>query len=252
MFRNVILGTVNKLNEHVAKDVFPSAKKKQTSKLFNLIYLQFFRFLKDVGSYTVQAAFEQETPYILTIKATAGFIDFGYYNSYTKFVPIATGHWDMTFPLNYADSTRHFAVNQKIKQDGETIIIKKADVSPVGFYLEFEIRDTGGVELKEEMLDIIDHIPLELVLADGIPAYRKYYYGFLAITESFFALLSCVVTSKSAYRLVAVCSRKWHTGNAARCKKIKKEHFSSLFKTQKMRQGGFYEFWKKFAVFKTS
>lgn len=96
-------------------------------------------------------------------KVTASFIDFGYYDSSSKFVPIITGYWDMTFPLNYVDSARHFVINQKIKQDGETIIIKKADISPVGFYIEFEIRDAK--KLKE--IEIIQRIPLELVLADG-------------------------------------------------------------------------------------
>lgn len=96
-------------------------------------------------------------------KVTASFIDFGYYDSSSKFVPIITGHWDMTFPLNYVDSARHFVINRKIKQDGEAIIIKKADISPVGFYIEFEIRDAK--KLKE--VEIIQRIPLELVLADG-------------------------------------------------------------------------------------
>ena len=130
-------------------------------------YFRFYDVNPDATSIQFLYSCATNTNDSIGAKATASFIDFGYYNSSTKFVPIVTGHWDMTFPLNYADSTRHFAVNQKIKQDGKTIIIKKADVSLVGFYLEFEIRDTGDRELKEEMLDIIDRIPMELVLADG-------------------------------------------------------------------------------------
>lgn len=42
------------------------------------------------------------------------------------------------------------------------------------------------------------------------------------LSKRFFALLSCVITPKSAYRLVAVCLRKWHTDNTARRGKIKK------------------------------
>lgn len=99
-----------------------------------------------------------------TGEVNALFSDFGYYDSSAHFVTVASGCWNIKFQLDYVNSARHLATGQQIKQGKETIIVKKADISPVGFHIEFE---TENMEDIEEMPGIVKNFPVELVLTDG-------------------------------------------------------------------------------------
>lgn len=108
-----------------------------------------------------------ETDNNIGAPVTAAFTDFGYYNPSSSFVPVARGSWEITFSLDYTDSSKHFDPNQKIEQDGKPVTIKKASISPAGFHIELEIENLKTRKKVYEVDSIIEHIPLKLTLTDG-------------------------------------------------------------------------------------
>lgn len=97
----------------------------------------------------------------------ADFTDFGYYNPYGSFIPVARGNWKVTFSLDYTDSSRQFDPNRKIEQNGNSITVKKISISPVGFHIELNIKNLKSQNKIYEVDSIIERLPLKLVLTDG-------------------------------------------------------------------------------------
>ena len=129
-----------------------------------------FRFYDanpDDSSYQMLYTCATETGNNIGTQVTAAFTDFGYHDSSHNFVPIAEGNWEITFPLNYEDSSRHFGTDKKIKQDGKTITVEKAYISPVGFHVNLEVKNLKTKEKLDEITNIVKHLPLQLVLTDG-------------------------------------------------------------------------------------